>query len=236
MAAHAAPGQPYGFDLVNLERGSDGNRRTVARFICAKCLTNMLDMSVTTGRRINPIALTQQAERKGWLADPVRRARVRCPDCQTKGGNDVDAALKTVEAKMATSVPALLSSSPAPVIGSASIVPVRDPTPDQRAQLRRLLEKHFDEGLGCYLGGYSDQKIAEEANLPRVVVERLRDAAYGPIRTSPEMLAARKELDEVTAKIATLQDDAIQWAQQFGEELERLQERVTQTRATLGVK
>lgn len=224
----ASPGQPYGFDLVNAVHGQE--RKTMARFICARCESNYLDVPVTTGQRLAPIGLARSAERKGWDADPVRRSHTRCPDCKARRlDNDVDAELKKVEAKMATSAPALLN-------GSATIVPVRDPTADERAEIRRLLEKNFDEGLGCYLAGYSDQRVAEEVNVPRVVVERLRDTAYGPIRVSPEMLAARKEVEELAQQIATLQDDATQWAQSFGEELDKLRMRLSQVRVLVGTK
>lgn len=221
-----APGQPTGYDLVNTSH--DGERRTVARFVCFKCSANMLDLSVQTGARLNPSLLVQRAERRGWSADPVRRARVVCPDCKgSHGSTDVDAELHKFEAKMAIPAPVLMEQS------SAAVVPVRDPTADQRAEIRRLLEAHFDEGLGAYLGEYSDQRIAEETNVPRVVVERLRDAAYGPIRMSAAMVAARKELDELKAKASALQDDALQWMQSFCDELDKLRARVSEVRASI---
>lgn len=227
--ARPVPGAPLGFDLVNLMQ--NGERRTVARFVCYRCKAKSLDLSVVSGQRLNPSLLAQSAERKGWDADSVRKARVICPDCKANPlQNDVESELRKIEGRMATSPTALIPAASAPV------VPVREPTADQRSVIRRLLEKHFDEGMGCYLDGYSDQRIAEEIGMPRIVVERLRDAAYGPIRISPETLAARKELDDLMGKLVVLQDDATQWAQQFGEELERVRKQVNELRARVGVK
>jgi hypothetical protein len=222
-------GQPMGFDLVSTGRGQD--RRTVARFICFKCEKAFIDLSVISGVRLNPTLLAQSAERHGWDADSVRRARVVCPDCKTGRTNDVASELRKMEVRMATAPTALLIGS-----ASAPVSAVREPTADQRVVIRHLLEKHFDEGRGCYLDGYNDQRIAEDTGLARIVVERLRDAAYGPIRVTAEVLAARKELDDMLAKLATLQDDAVQWAQQFGEELDRMRERVRQLQTAMAGK
>ena len=50
------------------------------------------------------------------------------------------------------------------------------PTPDQRVKIRSYLDKHFDDGQGCYLDGMSDLKIAEAVGLPRVAIETIRES------------------------------------------------------------
>jgi len=67
--------------------------------------------------------------------------------------------------------------------------------------LRGLLDRHFDAYDAMYLAGLSDQALAERVNVPRVVVERMREAAYGPIRVSPEMVAIRTDAEKLSADI-----------------------------------
>lgn len=224
-----APGQPNGFELVPVE--VNGERRSAARFVCCKCRTNYLDLPIQSGARINATALSVRAERKGWDADPVRKGRVICPDCKKPLPNDVASELRKVEGRMATSPTALaIGNTPTPA------VPIREPTPDQRAGIRHLLEKHFDEGRGHYVDEWSDQRIAEKLNVPRVVVERLRDAAYGPIRVTSETLAAQKQIIELSVKVEALAEDAFQWAQTFGEDLDRVRKTLNELRVQLGMK
>jgi len=92
------------------------------------------------------------------------------------------------------SLPAASSPPPPPIS-------VREPTPGQRSMLRGLLDRHFDADDGMYLDGLSDQALAERVNVPRVVVERMREAAYGPIRVSPEMVAIRTDAEKLSADI-----------------------------------
>jgi hypothetical protein len=204
----------YGFELVNLERG--GDRRTVARFTCKRC-GEQLDLSVVSGTKLNPMGLTNAAKYRGWVADPVFASACRCPQhISAAGGNDTDSELRKFEGKMAMAL--IPQPSPSPP-ASQPVVALRDPTPDQRAMIRTLLEKHFDEEHGYYLAGYSDARIAEDANVPRVAVEKLRDAAYGPIKVSPEIIAIREEMAALSKRIDTLERDAVEWAQNFGREV-----------------
>ena len=78
-------------------------------------------------------------------------------------------------------------------------IPIRDATNDQRVLIRNLLDKHFDDAVGTYLDGMCDATVAEKASVPRVVVERIREAAYGPIKVDPEIQAIRTELAAVKA-------------------------------------
>lgn len=80
----------------------------------------------------------------------------------------------------------------------------REATPQQRTTIRNYLDKHFDDAAGAYLDGMSDQKIADAVNIPRVIVERMRDAAYGPIKVDPEVQAIRAELAALKVQAETL--------------------------------
>lgn len=79
-------------------------------------------------------------------------------------------------------------------------VVIPDPTQDQRYKIRQMLDKSFDDSIGCYLDGLSDQAIAQTLDLPRMMVERLREAAYGPLREHPDLTEIRRESAEVKLK------------------------------------
>jgi hypothetical protein len=208
-------GKGYGFELANRPIGDGKQRRTVAVFRCAKCHVATLELNITTGDRLNPNKLANTAKLRGWEADAVRKQRAICPLCLRAGVvNDPTAPLKKLEEYMAQQ-----PSPPSPIMDKP-VVPLREPTPDQRAVIRTLLEKNFDEEHGYYVGGYSDQRVAEEANVPRLVVERLRDAAYGPIKVSPEVMGLREDMETLRMKLDAMERDAAQWTQEFGREVE----------------
>lgn len=64
-----------------------------------------------------------------------------------------------------------------------------------RQRIKTALDKHFDDGAGQYLDGKSDQIIADSLGVPRIHVERIREAAYGPIRVTPQMLSLKAEIE-----------------------------------------
>jgi hypothetical protein len=193
-----------GFELTR-----DLHGRNCARFTCVEC-SETLDLTVTGG--LNPEALANTAKHKGWDADSYQPQATLCPECKTKTPvHDTDSELKKTEARMATQ-PAL----PQPV------VPIREATAEQRIAIRSLLEANFDEELGVYSPGFSDQHIAEMCDVPRIVVERIRNAAYGPIRVSAETVAVRTEIVSLTEKLNTLQRDADAWAQMQKKEMDEV--------------
>jgi len=84
-------------------------------------------------------------------------------------------------------------------------LPIREATPDQRVMIRAALDKSFDDSVGTYLDDMSDQRIAELAGVPRIIVERIREAAYGPIKVAPVMLELRTTVTALKADIETHQ-------------------------------
>ena len=69
---------------------------------------------------------------------------------------------------------------------SAELKP-RALTVEERAAVRALLDRHFDDERGAYVIGYSDKRVGIEAEVPWRAVTNLREAAYGPILIDPEM-------------------------------------------------
>lgn len=186
-------------------------RRNSARFTCVEC-SKTLDLTITG--RLNPEGLANSAKYQGWDAHPWQPQESKCPDCKARPKiNDPNSELKKLEAKMAQ------TPNPPP---AEPVVPLREATQDQRTMIRALLDKNFNEAGGYYMADYSDQRVAEEANVPRVVVERLRDTAYGPIKISPETMALRNEIAALTTKLDVAQRDAEQLAQILRREIEEV--------------
>ena len=84
-------------------------------------------------------------------------------------------------------------------------VPKPDPQPTthQRVAIRNLLDKHFDDDSHRYLEGWTDDKIAEEVKVPRVVVERIREVGYGPwVKEDPEITAIKAMIARIETDLA----------------------------------
>lgn len=177
--------KPLGFEMVNVTEGAV--RKTVAQFTCSE-RWRTLDVTMSSGKPLNAEGLAKTACHKGWVANPFRRTGTYCPTCAgptTKSKNDPDSELRKV-------IPMVAAT---PIKAAPSIVAeVRETTPDERVAIRNHLDKHFDDGVGSYLDGMSDQRVAELVGVPRVAVERLREAAYGPIRVDPAVLEVREAI------------------------------------------
>lgn len=155
----------------------NGNMREVAQFVCVECGERG---EVDTGGSLAPDVIQTKAARLGWKLDARKSGRTYCPQCAGPR--------KKVE------TPKPEAPVPTPPI------PIREATNDQRVLIRNLLDKHFDDAVGTFLDGMTDATIAEKAGVPRVVVERIREAAYGPIKVDPEIQAIRTELTALKAQ------------------------------------
>jgi len=91
-----------------------------------------------------------------------------------------------------------------------------------------MLDKHFDDKAGHYLDGKSDQTIADELKVPRIFIERIREAAYGPIRVDPEV---QKLMDDVD-RLMKAHNLAAANVTRIGQDLDELYKRL----AALGAK
>lgn len=85
---------------------------------------------------------------------------------------------------------------------------MRTPTGDQRMAIRTRLDKSFDDSVTAYLDDMTGQRIAELVGVPRIMVEQIREAAYGPIRVTPELTAIRAEIATAKTQMAALKDAA----------------------------
>lgn len=194
------------FELVHHVR--DGRRLAASRFVCASCEAKQ-EFSVGS-QGINPEAIVKTAAGLGWEVK-LRSERATCPRC---------AAARRTRAKGESPSPPSDQVTPArfsiPVGHSEKVIPMqskpstptavtpRPLTDSERLKIRTLLDSHFDDAKGRYLDGYSDQRIAAEVNVPRIHVETIREAGWGPIRVDPEVAAIAEELRKAREEVEAL--------------------------------
>lgn len=172
--------------------------RTVARVTCAKCGSHG---DVTVAGSFNPEWTVKRFVSVGWGVTG-HQDTATCPAC-----------IAERRSRRAGESPKLIEFNPNK--WEASTVAeekARALTISEKANVRRLLDKHFDDATGQYLDGFSDQKVGVEANVPWACVTEMREAAYGPLRVDPAVQAiateARAGINRLEAKAAALQEVA----------------------------
>jgi hypothetical protein len=192
-----------GFDFIHGRRGNT----VEAKFTCSRCSEVMI---LSVGNK-SPGDIAALAESHGWAASATRKHDAICPKCLAKKApNDPEAELTRFAAlhlsDTNTQIPdpqpeddqmrqpptqaqaeAMASQIQASVASAVAKLIPPVPTTDQRVAIRNLLDKHFDDSIGRFLDGMSDRIIAEKVGLPAIVVKNIREAAYGPEKTDPEL-------------------------------------------------
>lgn len=177
--------------FTKVNRTDAGRASTLYRYACQRCpaVWEYSNQNIT----LAPDFISKRATQEGWLAPPFH-GRVRCPACRQssnrRGERPGDTTMTKPEAPIA--------QAPRPV--------PREPTGDERFRIRGLLDSHFDDKVGAYLGDWSDQRIGTELNLPWAIVAKIREAAYGPIRVDPEMAKLTAEQAGLKARLTQAQE------------------------------
>lgn len=162
-----------------------GQRRRHARVECTGC--GLAGEIPTSHGVFNPEKSIQRFVALGWEVD-IHHRRTRCPLCVATRR---EKRMGEKPNKTATVAP-MTSDAPR----------TTQLTPDQKAAVRRLLDTHFDDQRGHYLDGYSDQRVADEVNVPRALVSALRDNAYAPLREPSELERLRDEIEATRTRHA----------------------------------
>lgn len=148
-----------------------------------------------------PEAAAQHFRKLGWRVGGGPRAD-QCPQCQAKRQN-----------KPKTSVPAPVAPLVPPPPPSPSELPPRTMTyADRRLVMIKIEEVYMDEHAG-YVAPWSDQKVADDLNVPRAWVTELREQNFGPAEgDGAELRALRAEIaglrEEVAVAFAKARIDA----------------------------
>lgn len=176
--------------------------RGAANFTCVRCHCSADLPLVRQRSAFNPEATVKRAEAAGWR---VNGARAECPSCLARGGERKrgdSPAPKPVPQKQPTARVIPMAEAKPATRGET----LREASPQERVKIRAVLDRHFDDGAGCWLDGYSDQKAGEEVGVPWAIVTRIREAAYGPIRVDPEVAGIRAEIVQVARDLVALND------------------------------
>ena len=179
-------GQPFPYQVLSIPDG--GQRRQVARIQCIRCDVHE---DWTIGGSHNPERACKAFRASGWECDWSHPTRTVCPACVAKrgagrGGDRVEDKVVTLQQPKAMTM--------------------AETTGDQRLRIRALLDKHFDDAKGFFLDGYSDQRIGAEVNVPWATVQKIREAAYGPIKGDPELEAIKAAVGTMERDLATIKD------------------------------
>ncbi len=174
-------GQPFPYQILSIPDA--GQTRRVARIQCVRCDAHE---DWTIAGTHNPERTCKAFRAAGWECDWSHPTRRTCPAC-----------LERRAAQRAGDSPGQKVVTLQPKQQGASMA---DPTQDQRLKIRALLDANFDDAKGFYLGGYSDQRIGAEVNVPWAAVQKIREAAYGPIKGDPE-------IESIKTAIAAMERD-----------------------------
>jgi hypothetical protein len=123
--------------------------------------------------QIPPKDVAKAFHAAGWDFDPYNADRIRSP---------AHARITHLPRPKLT----LVENKPMPTPAAPPSSP-RQLTTKERAAVRDLLDTHFDDEAGRYRNGYTDQNIGDELNIPYALVSGMREAAYGPIKSDPEI-------------------------------------------------
>lgn len=189
-----------------------GGWKEVARFSCVRCDGFGDFPLIRHAKTFNPEATIHGATAAGWLAKH-NSTRAECPTCT---------ASRSAQAK---------GESPGKKTAEVIQMQLKPLQNEHRLRIRDLLDKHFDDSLGRYLDGYSDQKVADEVMVPRAHVEGIRETAYGPIRNPPELDAATKAVADLEASYAKAEAIALEIASL----LDASRKHVAQAKKALGL-
>jgi hypothetical protein len=188
-----------GLPYEHTRRLVDNRTQHVARAVCCQCPAHV---EVVLAHDLPPDVVVRKIAEKGW----ERHGRLKwlCAGClSSKPKNDPDALIRSAVAsgKVVPMPPPVHS---APAVGAQE---VRELTVDEKRRVRGLLDANFDDAAGIYLDGYSDQRIATEADVPRACVRQLREASYGPIKRHPELDAIEAQIAEARAVAETARQE-----------------------------
>jgi hypothetical protein len=177
----------------------DGTRRVLMKATCAKCGEAT---EVNWGHGYDDRHVSRYWRNHGWDFHPHHKKSCICPDCKAKGVIMATPPVRPQPAPAPTPPP-LNGGAPPKVEAPPPKLeaPAEPPAPltrEQRHNVRRALDNHFDDEIGRYAKDWSDKRIAEHLDIPLATVRELREAAYGPlVETDPEVLALREEHEQL---------------------------------------
>jgi hypothetical protein len=190
---------PLAYSFRNTNRGGGRSQDAVA--VCATAGCNQ-EVGVTWNKQNNPRSIAEKIRREGWEIDPNHQGKNACPSCIANR--------RTRRAGESIKTPQGEKDMKTAVNGEATALAVRELTHDERFNVRCGLDEHFDDKAGAYLNGYSDQRLGADLSLPWAAVAKLREAAYGPLKSNTELAAIGSDLRNLERAVAGAAEQAKQ--------------------------
>lgn len=85
-----------------------------------------------------------------------------------------------------------------------SIVKPAEPSLEQVGKIATELRGCFDDEKGCYLDGFSDQRVGETLGIAWGIVAKVRDALGLKIKIDPELAKVKADLGAIEGMVADL--------------------------------
>lgn len=202
---------------MGVENVAPGGRVSVARIICDDCGKT----DVVPCRYAGHIArgtnhpdmgqVNKKATAKGWS---VIKGRMECPACTAKRKAAsappkwLRAAVTEIEKPQEAPM-----TKPEAKPDTASITPIRKPTPKQERLIILALEDAYDDTAKRYRGAATDKTLADDLGDGIMFgwVAEVRERLFGPSGGNEEIEAIRAEIDKAKrdcdAKIKAASDD-----------------------------
>jgi hypothetical protein len=150
----------------------DGRTQIIARLECWLC-RGTEDLTIRPD--FPPSEVLRKFRQKGWETHERDKRRCRHSACE----------IQTKPKGEAMNAPA--KHHPAAIIPMPDMVTIR--------KILGVVEDHFDEANGRYLGDWSDKKVSAEVGVGWAVVAKVREDSGLKIKGDPEIMALRADLD-----------------------------------------
>lgn len=152
--------------------------------------------SRTFGTAWPPEVVSRKFKQAGWA---VHGKTWTCPERQRHSQPK-----KTIEEIVVQPSRAQVTTLATAIQADKPQAPRIEPTLKEARAIMDLIEAHFIEKDGRYKDGWSDDKIAQALDLPRAMITKVRDEAYGPLKAPTELLNLRAEIDTTANMVADL--------------------------------
>lgn len=98
--------------------------------------------------------------------------------------------------------------------------------PKLQRKVFNLLDDHFDEDKRLYRAGWSDKKIADEAQTSEQFVTSLRKGAYGELAEDPAITMIRADINALSNEAKAIADQMLNRMGEIEAKITQLRERL----------
>lgn len=199
--------------------GDDGKRLSAQVIHCSYCKA----FDTLRGHGLVSVEFAKKKfTQRGW--DIHKKAA--CPRCVVKfKAQSAARAEQKVVPMVKPITPVQPAAKPMRSLAELSLVAAVKPAPSEtapremspldRRKVFRAIDEVWDENTGRYGGGATDNRIAEQLNVPRAWVEDVRRESFGDAGDNQDLVELRAALDEASKHAEGLMNEALALATKF---------------------